>query len=106
MSHRIIGTDSPLGATSHGLRHEAAIDHYTEESGGIAPTIRGGGSVSPEVDLAARQSVARLAGHNRIRASGAYLGAMLSQAAARRAQQRKPADESEEGGEGTPPTTR
>lgn len=99
-------TKEGLGATSHGLRHEVAIDHYTEESGGIAPTIRGGGSVSPEVDLAARQSVARLAGHNRIRASGAYLGAMLSQAAARRAQQRKPADESEEGGEGTPPTTR
>lgn len=99
-------TKEGLGATSHGLRHEAAIDHYTEESGGIAPTIRGGGSVSPDMDLIARQSVARLAGHNRIRASGAYLGAMLSRAAARRAQQTKPADESEEGGEGAPHTTR
>ena len=79
-------TKEGLGATSHGLRHEAAIDHYTEESGGIAPTIRGGGSVSPEVDLAARQSVARLAGHNRIRASGAYLGPMQAKAAALRAQ--------------------
>ncbi len=96
-------TKEGLGATSHGLRHEAAIDHYMDESGGIAPPVRGGGPVPSEVDLAARQSVATLAGHNRIRASGAYLGAMLSQAAARRARQQGPMDGSGEEGDAAPP---
>ncbi len=67
-------TAAGLGATAHGLRHEAMIDHYMSESGGKAPPVRGGGDPAPDVDAAARLSAARLAGHNRTRASGAYLG--------------------------------
>lgn len=62
-----------LGVTAHGLRHEALIDHY-ETLTGRAPTVRGGVAPSPDVDRAARLSVARLAGHARIRSASAYLG--------------------------------
>ena len=79
-------TAEGLGATAHGLRHEAMIDHYSDKAG-VAPPVRGGGDASDEVDAAARLSVARLAGHNRIRASGAYLGGLLARQAALRAQQ-------------------
>ncbi len=66
-------TAEKLGATAHGLRHEAMIDHYTDKAG-AAPPVRGGSDVPPDVDAAARLSAAHLAGHNRVRASGAYLG--------------------------------
>lgn len=79
-------TAEKLGATAHGLRHEAMIDHYTDKAG-IAPPVRGGSNVPPEVDAAARLSAAHLAGHNRVRASGAYLGGLLARQAAPRAQQ-------------------
>lgn len=71
-------TKEGLGATSHGLRHEAAIDHYMDKSGDEAPPVRGGGLASPDIDIEARRAVAQLAGHNRIRASGAYLGPMIA----------------------------
>jgi hypothetical protein len=64
-----------LGVTAHGLRHEALIDHY-ESLTGRAPPVRGGDAPPPEVDHAARQAVARMAGHSRVRSSGAYLGAV------------------------------
>jgi len=67
-----------LGVTAHGLRHEALIDHY-ESLTGRAPPVRGGDAPPPEVDHAARQAVARMAGHSRIRSAGAYLGAVRSQ---------------------------
>jgi len=66
-----------LGVTGHGLRHEALIDHYQGKTGGEAPPVRGGGPLPPGLDRAARQAVSELAGHARIRASGAYLGAIL-----------------------------
>ena len=66
-------TAEGLGATAHGLRHEAMIEHYTEKAG-MVPPARGGGDVPPDLDAAARLSAARLAGHNRTRAAGAYLG--------------------------------
>ena len=78
-------TAEGLGATAHGLRHEAMIDHYSGKAG-VEPPVRGGGDASDEVDAAARLSVARLAGHNRVRASGAYLGGLLAQRAAPRSQ--------------------
>ena len=74
-------TADGLGATAHGLRHEAMIDHYTTKAGGTPP-VRGGGDVPPEEDAAARLSAARLAGHNRARAAGAYLGGLLPRQAA------------------------
>lgn len=73
-------TAAMLGATGHGLRHEVMIDLYTAETG-VAPPVRGGGAVSPEVDKAARLAAARLAGHNRTRAAGAYLGGLLARQA-------------------------
>lgn len=87
-------TEEGLGATAHGLRHEAMIDRYMVKSGGEAPPVRGGSTVSPDVDLEARLAAAQLAGHNRVRAAGAYLGAMLAQAAALRAKRKNdPGDE-------------
>ena len=65
-----------LGVTIHGLRHEVLIGHY-EEMSGSAPPVRGGAPVSREIDRAARLSTAQLAGHNRIQASGAYLGSSV-----------------------------
>ena len=80
-------TAEKLGATAHGLRHEAMIDHYTDRAG-AAPPVRGGSDVPPDVDAAARLSVAHLAGHNRVRASGAYLGELSARQTALLAQQR------------------
>jgi len=67
-------TAAGLGATAHGLRHEAMIDHYMSKSGGASPPVRGDDQIPPELDHAARLSAAELAGHNRVRAAGAYLG--------------------------------
>jgi hypothetical protein len=39
--------------------------------------VRGGGPVSPELDRVARLAVSQLAGHARVRASGAYLGSIV-----------------------------
>lgn len=66
-------TARTLGVTGHGLRHEALIRFFGDVSGEVAP-VRGGGSLPPEVDRAARRAVSELAGHARIRAAGAYLG--------------------------------
>jgi site-specific recombinase XerC len=74
-----------LGVTAHGLRHEALIDHYQTLTG-ASPPVRGGDAPPPEIDRTARQAVARLAGHSRIRAAGAYLG----QSALMRSKCRKP----------------
>lgn len=63
------------GVTGHGLRHEALIGHYAGQSG-EAPPVRGGKPVPPERDRAARLAVSELAGHARLRAAGAYLGAL------------------------------
>lgn len=66
-------TQRERGATGHGLRHERLGDTY-EDMTGVPPPIRGGGSVPPELDRTARLAVSQLAGHARMRASGAYLG--------------------------------
>lgn len=64
-----------LGATAHGLRHEMLNDVYEDKTGQRSP-VRGGGPVPAELDKAARLAVAKLAGHSRTKASGAYLGAI------------------------------
>lgn len=87
-------TADGLGATAHGLRHEAMIDHYTDKAG-IAPPVRGGSDVPPDVDTSARLSAARLAGHNRARASGAYLGGLLARQVVQ--QENVPSTSSDEG---------
>ena len=66
-------TLSDRGATGHGLRHEVMHEAYEDVSGHLSP-VRGGGPVPPDLDRAARLHVAKLAGHGRAKASGAYLG--------------------------------
>jgi integrase len=61
------------GITGHGLRHEELNDKY-EGVAGVPSPVRGGGPVAPALDREARLAVSRLAGHARMRASGAYLG--------------------------------
>lgn len=74
---RKFGITAPkLGITAHGLRHEALIDEF-EARTGVPPAVRGGGELAPEVEQAARLAVSRLAGHERPRASSAYLGAVM-----------------------------
>lgn len=67
-------TSGERGITAHGLRHEALIRCFSDETDGAAPPVRGGGPLPAQLDRAARQAVAEMAGHHRIRASGAYLG--------------------------------
>ncbi|WP_371435775.1 phage integrase N-terminal domain-containing protein [Polaromonas sp.] len=62
-----------LGVTAHGLRHEALIEHFQSLTG-QPPPVRGGMGLPREVDQFARKAVSELAGHARIRASGAYIG--------------------------------
>ncbi len=61
-----------LGVTAHGLRHEALIRHF-ESLAGHPPPVRGGTDLSRDTDHSARKAVSELAGHARVRASGAYL---------------------------------
>jgi site-specific recombinase XerC len=61
------------GATAHGLRHEVLNEVYRELAGEPSP-VQGGGTVPAALDQSARQAVAHLAGHSRIRAAGAYVG--------------------------------
>lgn len=82
-----------LGMTGHGLRHEVLIEHY-EAITGSPPPVRGGGMPPPEVDRAARQAVAHLAGHARTRAANAYLGA-------RPVHRRPPSDQDDTATEGS-----
>lgn len=62
-----------LGITAHGLRHEALIDEYVALTG-QQPPVRGGEAADPQAEADARKAVARFAGHERTRASSAYLG--------------------------------
>jgi len=71
-------TQAQLGVTAHGLRHEVLIDRY-QALAGQAPPVRQGSMADRVVDRAARLDVSKLAGHARIRAAGAYLGAIRVQ---------------------------
>lgn len=77
-------TFSKLGVTAHGLRHEALIDHFESLTGHAAP-VRGGVALPAGVDEAARQAVARLAGHARTRSAAAYCGAIVGAQSASKA---------------------
>ncbi|CAM3420599.1 integrase domain-containing protein [Paracidovorax anthurii] len=68
------------GTTGHGLRHGNVNDLY-EDITGVPSPVRGGGPVAPELDRAARLAVAARAGHSRMRASTAYIGAISSPSA-------------------------
>lgn len=67
-------THAVRGVTAHGLRHQVLIERY-EALTGVTPPVRGARTDVPrDQDLAARRTVAELAGHARPRASSAYLG--------------------------------
>ena len=68
-------TNAERGVTSHGLRHGNFHELY-EDVTGEPPPVRGGGLVPAELDRAARLAVSARAGHSRLRAAGAYLGAI------------------------------
>lgn len=72
-------TRSALGVTGHGLRHGNLNDLYEKGSGQPSP-VRGGGAVPREVDREARLAVVDRAGHARLRAAGAYIGARTTSA--------------------------
>ena len=69
-------TKAERGVTAHGLRHGNLQSLYQEVTGTPAP-VRGGGTVPAELDREARLAVSARAGHSRLRAAGAYLGAVL-----------------------------
>jgi integrase len=69
-------TKAERGVTGHGLRH-GNLQALYEGVTGEPPPVRGGGSVPAELDRAARLAVSARAGHSRLRAAGAYLGAVL-----------------------------
>jgi site-specific recombinase XerC len=70
------------GATAHGLRH-GRLNTLYEESAGVASPVRGGPTVTTPASREARQLVAEVAGHSRLRAAGAYLGGLRPLPAAR-----------------------
>lgn len=76
-------TRRQAGTTGHGLRHGNLNDLYEELAGAPSP-VRGGGSVDAAADRAARLAVSERAGHSRMRASGAYIGAVLPKPGATR----------------------
>ena len=67
-------TRSQLGVTMHGLRHGNLNDLY-EDLAGVPSPVRGGAPNSEVLDREARVAVSERAGHARIRAAAAYLGA-------------------------------
>ncbi len=69
-------TMKEMNTTSHGLRHEGLNDVYEVITGHRSP-VRGGHCPDPELDREARSVVARMAGHSRVKASSAYLGAIM-----------------------------
>lgn len=65
-----------IRVTSHGLRCEYLCEQYLKFTGETAP-IKGGRPIDPALDRAARDYIAKLAGHNRRGVASAYLGAVL-----------------------------
>jgi hypothetical protein len=66
-------TKKKSGVTGHGLRHQRFNDKY-EEVTGEPSAVRGGKRVDPEIDRAARDHIAQIAGHGRRQIVSAYCG--------------------------------
>ena len=62
------------GVTSHGLRHERLNEIYREITGIESPIKSGIPNANRDIDKAARQEVAEVAGHSRSSIAGAYIG--------------------------------
>jgi integrase len=68
------GISRKAGITSHGLRHERLNEIYKEVTGQDSPIKGGKVTLNRDIDQAARQEVAEVAGHSRASIAGAYLG--------------------------------
>lgn len=66
-------TKKKLGVTGHGLRHQGLNDQYERITGKPSP-VRGGKPVDREIDAAARDHIAEIAGHGRRQIVSAYCG--------------------------------
>ena len=82
--HKFGLTRHDRGVTAHGLRHERLNDLY-EEITGVASPVRGGTAPNRSDDRTARQAVAQLAGHGRLRAASAYIGSSTARTPVRSA---------------------
>jgi integrase len=61
------------GVTGHGLRHEVLVEVWRSATG-TQPPVRGGAKPPKSIADAAREEIAEMAGHARMRAAGAYIG--------------------------------
>jgi len=66
-------TRKSLGITSHGLRHQYAIERYRDKTG-VPPPVQGGPPVDVQLDTGARLEIAEELGHSRTQITNAYLG--------------------------------
>ena len=66
-------TKKKLGVTAHGLRHQKFNDDHERITGEPSP-VRGGQPVAREVDKAARDYIAEIAGHGRRQIVSTYCG--------------------------------
>ena len=76
-------TRESLGITSHGLRHQYAIERYRDKTG-VPPPVQGGSRVKSRLDRRARLEIAEELGHSRTQITNGYLGS------ARQVRQRMP----------------
>ena len=92
-------TQSGLGVTPHGLRHQYANDKYRQLTGQDSP-VRGGQIELPLDGHDARQQVSRELGHERVGITSAYLGGLRGYLQRRRlGEEKKVAGVAASGGE-------
>lgn len=66
-------TKRDLGVTAHGLRHQCLNELFEELTGSDSP-VRGGAKIDPLIEILARQTIAKAAGHSAISKANAYIG--------------------------------
>ena len=75
--YRVLGkigiTRKKLGVTAHGLRHQRCNDEFEIVTGEPSP-VRGGRPIDAELERAARDKIATMAGHVRRQIVASYLG--------------------------------
>jgi integrase len=86
-------TKKRLGVTGHGLRHQGLNDRY-EKITGEPSAVRGGKPVDRDVDAAARDHIAEIAGHGRRQIVAAYCGKRVRGRVAGAADEATASDES------------
>ncbi len=72
-------TQSGLGVTSHGLRHQYLQEVYERIAGVAAPVKQSGARPDPELHAQAMRRVVEAAGHSRVTKANAYLSTFAKQ---------------------------